>query len=292
MRKRTRDPRKQALARIRARLEARGWPRLEMTAILAATGAAGFLFSFTALHVGLRSMPLRYGLAVAVGYAVFLLGLKLWLVRQRHREARTLKEASGDWLGGLPSGGGGGGGAAPAPAEFGGGGGFGGGGAGGSWSAGEAQMAVVPAPVPAEPAHVGLGGGHGGSGVAHGGGSGAVARGGGPGGGGGGFDFDLDEGLAVVFLVLAVLAAVAASLYVIWVAPSFLAELLLDSALVGGLYRRTRGIEHHDWVFDALRRTLIPLLLTLVLFVLAGVFMHRAAPEATSIGGFIAHVTR
>src|SRR5215218_4647068 len=58
----------------------RGRPRVEMSLILAATGAAGFLASFAMLRLGLSLMWLRYGLAVLLAYAVFLLLLRVWLV--------------------------------------------------------------------------------------------------------------------------------------------------------------------------------------------------------------------
>ncbi len=278
---RKRDLRERALARIRARLEAHGWPRLEMSAILAVTAGAGFLLSVALLHLGLTPMWARYPLAVLFGYAVFLLGLKIWI---------ALRRGGGDGipdglLDGLdiPSGGGGGGGGAlPAP-EFGGGGGFEGGGIGRSWGGGGPQVANVQPASPGGATHAPTvshtTGGHGG---AH--------------GGGHGLDFDvgldLDDGCAVVFLAAAVLAAGLSSLYVVYVAPAFMAELLLDGALVGGLYRRARQIERRDWVVDALQRTLFPLFLTTLLFLVAGALMQHAAPEATSIGGFFAHLAR
>ncbi len=279
---RKRDLRQRALARIRARLEAHGWPRLEMSAILTVTAGAGFLLSVALLHLGLTPMWARYPLAVLFGYAVFLLGLKIWIVLRREGGDLPL-DAGADWLD-LPSGGG----DVPAP-HFGGGGGFEGGGAGGSWG-GEPQVMVVR-PDGGGVAHAGAshaGASHAGGGGGH---TGATHAGGGD---GGGFDigFDLDDGCAVIFLVAAVLAAALSSVYVVWVAPAFMAELLLDGALVGGLYRRARQLERRDWLVDALRRTLLPLFLTTLLFLVAGALMQHAAPGATSIGDFVAHLAR
>lgn len=59
-------------------------PRVLMSLILAATGAAGFVFSFALLHLGLGSMWLRYPPAVLFAYGVFLLLLRIWLHLQRH----------------------------------------------------------------------------------------------------------------------------------------------------------------------------------------------------------------
>src|SRR5512146_1799396 len=135
------DVRARTLERIRAQIERKGWPRVEMSLILTATGAAAFLFSFALLHLGLRQMWARYPLAVLFGYAVFLLGLKLW-IELRRDDDHIVRSAAGDWLD-LPDLGGGGGGGTDVPApEFGGGGDFHGGGAGGNWG-GDGQTAMA-----------------------------------------------------------------------------------------------------------------------------------------------------
>ena len=70
--------------RVRRLLMRRGMPRVLMSLILAATGAAGFLVSFALLHAGVTRMWLRYPVAVLVAYGVFLLLLRVWLHIQRH----------------------------------------------------------------------------------------------------------------------------------------------------------------------------------------------------------------
>lgn len=71
--------RSQLIQRIRHELETRGYPRLQMMLLVALTGGAGFLASFTLLTCGVDSLALRYSLAVAIAYLVFLLLLWVWL---------------------------------------------------------------------------------------------------------------------------------------------------------------------------------------------------------------------
>lgn len=71
--------RSNAILRAKLRLEQRGFPRIQMSLIVAITGASGLLFSFLMLHAGVTSMALRYPLALLAAYGVFLLLLWLWL---------------------------------------------------------------------------------------------------------------------------------------------------------------------------------------------------------------------
>ena len=123
--------------RVRRLLMRRSLPRVLMSLILAATGAAGFVASFLMLHLGVSRMWLRYALAVLFAYGVFIVLLRVWLFLHG-RDVRG--DASGMELdvadmgaeivldaAGRPL---------PAPDIFGGGGDFGGAGAGGSWGEG------------------------------------------------------------------------------------------------------------------------------------------------------------
>lgn len=84
-----------------------GLPRLQMSALLVLTGAAGFLTSFVLLQLGVDSMALRYPVAVGIGYGVFLLLLRIWLHVQREGwgdvvdvgDALDLGDASLDGIG-------------------------------------------------------------------------------------------------------------------------------------------------------------------------------------------------
>ncbi|MEP6619014.1 MAG: hypothetical protein ABJE47_06865 [bacterium] len=67
---------------LRGYVIARQRPRLRLAGIVAGAGAAGFLSSVGLLTLGLRSMPIRYGLACGIGYGVLLLGLRWWIAIQ------------------------------------------------------------------------------------------------------------------------------------------------------------------------------------------------------------------
>jgi hypothetical protein len=69
-----------------------------------------------------------------------------------------------------------------------------------------------------------------------------------------------------------------------------LAELLVDSALVGGLYHRIRREPPRSWVATALRRTAFPFAATCVLIVLAGWFVQSRLPEAKSLGDAVRYL--
>jgi len=235
-----------------------------MSLILAATGAAGLVASFAMLHLGVWRMWIRYPLAVLFAYAVFIVLLRVWLFLHGRRTRGYVDvdldvvdpatEMAGDI----------------ARDTFGGGGDFGGGGAGGSWgegvSAGLHQASAA-------------------------GDAGSTSVGGGGGGGGwlSGLDFDLDSEGCVFFLlaVALIVAGVCASLYVVYAAPLLLAEILVEGVLLSGLYRgmkRARRGGGGDWLGAAVRRTWLPVLLTLLTFAAAGYLLQRAAPRARSIG--------
>ena len=274
------SPAARRVERVRRLLMRRGLPRVLMSLILAATGAAGFLVSFALLHVGVTRMWLRYPVAVLAAYGVFLFLLRVWLHLQRHSwtdllpddlnllNADALSDGAHD----------------AAVSSFGGGGDFAGAGAGGTWQQGGVSAATSDIT------------GHAGGDAGVGGGVGVGGRGGGrasgsSGRGGTGFDllgglsFD-DEGCAFFLLAVAlIVAGLLASLYVVYAAPTLLAELLVEGILLSGLYRgMKKGAQQGDWLRAVVRRTWLPALLTLTLFAAAGYLLQRAAPRARSIG--------
>ena len=60
-------------------LERRGRPRVELFLVVALSGLAGFLVSYTLLTIGLTSMPARYALAGVGAYLAFLCGIRVWI---------------------------------------------------------------------------------------------------------------------------------------------------------------------------------------------------------------------
>jgi hypothetical protein len=106
-------------------------------------------------------------------------------------------------------------------------------------------------------------------------------------GGSGGLNLDSDDwgAILIVIVLLAVAAAVLGTMfYVVYAAPSLLAEALVDGLLLTGLYRRVRRIESGNWLRGVLRKTWIPVVVVALLFCGAGYVMQSVVPEAESIG--------
>lgn len=254
--------RDEAVLRLRRDLQANAWPRSQMTLLVSLTGGSGLLASFLLLQAGLDSMVLRYPLALLAAYGVFLLLLWLWL-RTRAEDWSDVPDPGIDLP--LPSG-------RSAPAwSSGGGGDFGGGGASASFDAPARTHPLLQSP----PLRAGSGSdqelldGLGSVGDAA----------------------DADE-MVVPLLVIALAVGVAfSSVYVIYSAPTLLAELLLDGALSASLYHRLRGIERHHWMSTALRKTALPFLLTGLALVAAGWGLQTAAPGARSLGEAVHAIT-
>lgn len=87
--------------------------------------------------------------------------------------------------------------------------------------------------------------------------------------------------LAVILLALGIALS---SLFVIWSAPILFAEILVDALLAAGLYRRLRVMDPRHWMYTALKRTLVPFVLTTLVAGGAGWAMQAYAPDARSLG--------
>lgn len=114
------------------------------------------------------------------------------------------------------------------------------------------------------------------------------------GGGSGPLDaLDIDVGgdeLAIPLIVLAALLGMAlASLYVVYLAPVLLAEVLVDGAISYALYRHLRHQERRHWLRGVVRHTAWPFTATAVFLAGMGWGMAVYAPEAKSIGEVAAH---
>ena len=95
---------------------------------------------------------------------------------------------------------------------------------------------------------------------------------------------DADLGFGAV-LVLAAVACVAliASGWVVWTAPTLMAELAVDVAIAGGLYKRLRGLPSEGAGWLVLRHTRWPLAGLLAFFVALGIALETLAPGATTM---------
>ncbi len=241
-----------AIAEVRRRLLQRSFPRLQMGLIVALTGAFGLLSSFTLLQLGLGSMTLRYPAALGLAYLFFLFLIWLWL-RTNARDYLDVPDVFSevDVSSGTSS--------SDVSVDLpdlksGGGGDFGGGGAGGSFdmpasalddSAGTPLKAVGEA-------------------------VGSVG--------------DADE-LAIPLIAIALAVGLAlASLYVVYIAPVLLAEVLVDGALSYALLRHLRGQEPQHWLSSTVRRTALPFVCTAVFVGVVGAGLSAYAPGAQSVG--------
>ena len=245
---------------LKRRLERKSYPRLHASLILLLTGLAGFLVSFTLLRLGVSAMWLRYPVAILFAYGVFLILLRVWLSLSRPREwyLEDVIDTTLEVVTESTDAGG---------AGFSGGADFAGGGAGGSWGQSVSTITTTKSSVSTFTSTKSSGS----SGFS--------------------FDLDLDEGLWVLIAVVALLGAVIAAFYVVYIAPVLLAEILLDGVLLAGLYKQVKSIEHRHWLRSALRRTALPAGIVVVFFTIAGYAMQRAAPEAHSIGEIWKHIT-
>ncbi len=243
------------IRRYKRRLELHGYPRLQMSLLVLLTGAAGMLASYLLLRGGIQVMALRYPLALGIAYIVFLVLLWLWL--------RTKARDYVDWHGDLPLPGGGGGSSLNPEIFQGGGGSGGGGGASGSFVT-DAQTALPDA---AEAGSTVLDGAGDAAGEVLG---------------------SADEGvvpLALIALAVAVAASLAFAMgYIVYLAPSLFAELLVDGALSATLYKRIKGTEAQHWLESAVRRTVVPFALCALFLGCVGGALHLFSPGAHTLG--------
>jgi hypothetical protein len=93
-----------------------------------------------------------------------------------------------------------------------------------------------------------------------------------------------DEGCLLVLLGLLAVGFAFAAWLLIAGAPTLLAELLLESSVLGVLYPSLRTMPRHGWLRTAFRRTRTAVALFVLGFALLGMLLHQIAPEASSIG--------
>jgi hypothetical protein len=233
---------------LRRQLLARSFPRLQMMLLLALAGFGAFVSSLAMLHGGITSMPARYFIAAALGYLIFLALVRAWLAYQRRRWVIDLADLPVD----VPLGGG-----PDAPPLFTGqGGSFGGGGASGHFSLVDAPGAAPITP-PAELPRA----------------SSALLDG----------IPDADDAWPIVVVVFVALGALVALAFVVWASPALFAEVLLDAAVVGAVYRRVRQRPRGHWLRGVLRRTWLPATALCALVSVAGCALEVAAPGAHSV---------
>lgn len=100
----------------------------------------------------------------------------------------------------------------------------------------------------------------------------------------------LDDAWPVVLVGVALLAGAIAIGCVIYTSPVLFAEVLLDAAVLGTIYRRSRRHEVGDWIGSVLRRTWLPATGLCLFMAILGFALQTLAPQATSIGGVVRSV--
>ena len=236
--------------------------RFMMFLIVSGAAVVGFLSSVVLLWMGLRYMPIRYAIAWAAGYGVFLLLMNRWL---GHHSSSWLVDRATDGVD-LPDGllrGGSRAAGRTADTLFRGGR-SGGGGASASFDAPGAAPQVQPLPIMTSSSA--------GSGESRGWSLDSL-------------DLDDDDNVLAVLAIAAIVAVIVACASVIWQSPQMLAELLADGAAAGVAYKGLRA-SAGQWTLGLLRRTCLPAVAILVVFVLLGVAGHELQPNADSIGDF------
>lgn len=98
---------------------------------------------------------------------------------------------------------------------------------------------------------------------------------------------DADEFAIPLFLILAALALVMSSLFVVWSAPVLFAELMVDGVLAASLYRRLRGLDTTHWLETAIRRTFWPFFATTLIVTSIGFGIQHFSPKITTVGEMI-----
>jgi hypothetical protein len=242
------------VAGVRADLHQRRWLRWHCFLIGTLTLLTAWLASHTLMRLGSEALWLRYGMAFAVAYAVFVVLLYAWARWLLSRDQADATRADGGWGGGdgaaAPGGGNASGGV---PFRSGGGGDFGGAGAGGSFDAPASEALAETA-------------------------GGALELAG-----------AADEA-AIVLLPLAVVAALAAGLAVVFgfvVFGLFGVEVLLTVAVevalasIGGALAYKAGRE--GWLRAAWRRTRGPAACALVALMGVGAAIDAWMPQANSL---------
>lgn len=102
---------------------------------------------------------------------------------------------------------------------------------------------------------------------------------------GGSFDFDLgDDAFWVVAALMALVAVIAGcGGYLVYIAPDFLPELAVSAALGASIERAAKRAESQGWLISAVRATVIPFGVMLVLAVVLGYAVQATCPGAVRL---------
>jgi hypothetical protein len=98
------------------------------------------------------------------------------------------------------------------------------------------------------------------------------------------FGFDLDESAVIVIITVAGLSLLIISIYLIYIAPVFLGEILVDAGLMSGVYKRIRTLQRESWITGAIRGSWHLFAIATVIVVLGGYLVQYIDPDIETIG--------
>ncbi|MBC7543697.1 MAG: hypothetical protein H7338_13300 [Candidatus Sericytochromatia bacterium] len=282
--------------RFKKHLALRFFLRMHMSLILLVTGVGGFVTNRLLLRMGMPSMALRFALAVLVAYGIFLLCVRLWLayMRRVHRAAsptgvatdviegvseavwrstgfdgatgadvaRPVSETGNAAAGTFWEAGGG----APAGET-------GGAAAGEFWgTAGTApdEASVHAAAVPFLASSTDSAGEAGG-------------------GGDWGVDLGDDSGIGLALIALALIASVVfgAGIYLLWEAPTILAEVAFQVVITWSIKRSAGRMDETLWLSAVAKGTAVPFLIVLFVATIVGWTVQVYYPGVQSLGDLL-----
>jgi hypothetical protein len=233
--------------------------RLHMTLILLATSLAGVLASKGMLMIGMRNVALRYPITVLFAYLVFFAAIKIWLWIITDAPVSSSSDSGNIILNNIDI---------PIPSMSGVGPSFAGG--GGSFDGAGASADFGDA---IGNAASGAGDSLEGVGKVEEGAVGAAA--------------DDEGGLALVvvlgLLALLLFSVLGAGMFLIWGAPSILAEAAFNAVLAASLVRSTRRMHEPDWMGSVFAATWKPFAVVLAMAIVSGWTMHHYLPKTSRI---------
>lgn len=102
---------------------------------------------------------------------------------------------------------------------------------------------------------------------------------------------EADELMVPLLALLLALGLALASVYLIYIAPTLLAEVTVDGALSVALFRHLRGQDPRHWLTTAVRRSALPFCLpaTALLMALCGAGLAAYAPGAHTLAQALHH---
>lgn len=242
---------------LRERIMARHAVRLHCALILCACFGMGLVVTKLVLLAGVDAMWVRYSVALVAAYLTFLLGVRIWLryagfdqpvlPSRRARGNVEFPDVIGDVD--LP--------ARTTGAVFRGGGGRSGGGGASLKFDGAASASEAQGPSLVTVSSRGSAGWSG---------------------------FDLDDGLVLVALIALVLAVSGAVIYLIYAAPTILADAAFAALLSAGLVKSTRRIATGHWVTSVVGHTWVAFGVVFVLALAFALVAQHYVPEARTVG--------